>query len=86
MPQSNNRTNLRPSVTVKPFPDWRHVQIFARLGLDASISTAWRRPGGRTYLAFGGSIHESDTTTARRLRLVSGDAAEIALHRDGDER
>ena len=76
----------RATATVLPYPDWKHVRVHARIGLSSSTSLAWRRPGGRAYISFGGAVHESDTRTIRRLRDASTEAAETLLYRDDDER
>jgi hypothetical protein len=58
----------------------------ASVGLSTSTSLAWRRPGDRAYISFGGALHESDTRTIRRLRDASTEAAETSLYREDDER
>jgi hypothetical protein len=71
---------------VKPHPDWRHVRIYTRIGLNASIASAWRRPGGQPYIFSAGPIHEANPRTTRTLRRITEEAADAALYRDDDER
>lgn len=84
--KSSNRSVLRIAANVKPWPDHRCVRIYTRVGLNASIATAWRRPGGQPYICSGGPIHEATPRTQRTLRRITEEAAEAALYRDDAER
>jgi hypothetical protein len=73
MSESSARTSRRRDGT---------VDIEMRHGLDLATARAWRRPGGRLYLLWGGFVHEPNQQALeldRRFRRLAAEAADRSL-------